>query len=75
MKETVWPEKASWWGCSVNLQSCVGKGKTSPRFPRCKGKPDDKSTGKAGNRRFWTAVHLPSKFPMQPCVSDAHGPV
>lgn len=32
MQETGWPEKSSWWGSSVNLQSCVGKGKTSPTF-------------------------------------------
>lgn len=50
MKETVWPEKSSWWGCSVDLQSWIAK--TSPRFLRFKGKPDYKNTEKAADWRL-----------------------
>lgn len=74
MRETVWPEEPTMWDWAVDLQSCVGKGKTSPGFLRCEGQPDNKNTEKAGDGRFWTAVYLPSKFPIQPCVSDVHGP-
>lgn len=64
MRETAWPEKSTWWDWAVDLQSYVGKDKTSHGFLRCKGKPDKKSTEKAGDRRFWTAVQLASKCPM-----------
>lgn len=70
MRETVCPEESTWWDWAVDLQS---EDKTSPEFLRCEGQPDNKSMEKAGDGRFWTAVHLPSNVPMQPCVSDVHG--
>lgn len=46
------PEKSPWWGCSVNLWSCLSKGKSLPRLLRCIGKPDNKNTEKAGDKRL-----------------------